>query len=226
MIDHSHLIGSRASSWSIFCLAVAIAVGLSACNAAPRPFDAAAETGFAVYRSGLLSAEELESLCREGVSEIVILDGTGGRRECEMRRRLCPQLRIRYSYPQEASIPLTEEFLEAFDGWIAEAQSSGTKVAFRCHHGWHRAGRLAAYYRMKFDGWSTEEAIAEMNEVGGMMWQHPYLEPQVEALSDLIAGRPCGQSLEYCVQPPPAGQDEGLSSAGLFVTDVCSPPAR
>lgn len=226
MTDRSHLIGSCASRGTAICLAVAIASLLTACNAAPRSFDAVAETGFAVYRSGLLSDEELESLCREGVTEIVILDGTGGKRECAMRRRLCPQLRVRYSHPQEASIPLTEEFLEAFDRWVAEARSSGSKVAFRCHHGWHRAGRLAAYYRMKFDGWTTEEAIAEMNEVGGMMWQHPYLEPQVEALSDLIAGRPCGQDLEYCVQPPPAGQDEGLSSEGLFATDVCPPSAR
>ncbi|MGB3562320.1 MAG: protein-tyrosine phosphatase family protein [Thermoanaerobaculia bacterium] len=226
MINRSHLIRPRSSSWLTIYLAVAAGVLLTACNAGPRPFDAVAETGFAVYRSGKLSAEELESLCHEGVSEMVILDGTGGRRECEMRQRLCPQLRIRYSHPQDAGVPLTAEFLGAFDRWVEDAQSSGTKLAFRCHHGWHRAGRLAAYYRMKFDGWSAEEAIAEMDQVGGMMWQHPYLEPQVEAMSDLIAGRPCGQGLEYCVQSAAAGQDEGLSPLGLFVTDVCSPPTR
>jgi hypothetical protein len=225
MINRSHLIGSRSSRWLTTRLAVAAVALLPACNANPQPFDAVAETGFVVYRSGLLSAEELESLCHEGVSEMVILDGTAGRRECEMRQRLCPQLRIRYNRGQDASIPLSKEFLEAFDRWVEEAQSSGTKVAFRCHHGWHRAGRLAAYYRMKFDGWSADEAIAEMNEVGRMMWQHPYLEPQVEAMSDLIAGRPCGQASKYCVQPPPAGQDEGLSSEEIFEADVCPSPA-
>lgn len=199
---------------------------LTACNAGPRAFDAVVETGFAVYRSGKLNTDELASLCRQGVSEIVILDGTGEKRECEMRQRVCPQLRIRYSYPQDAAVPLTEEFLGAFDRWVEEAQDSGTKVAFRCHHGWHRTGRLAAYYRMKYDGWSDEEAIAEMNQLGVMMWQHSYLEPQVEALSDLISGRPCGQDLEFCVQPLPAGQDEGLSSEGLFAADVCPPAAE
>jgi hypothetical protein len=226
MTNRSYLIGSRSSSWLTVCLVVAAGFLLTACNAAPQPFDSVAETGFAVYRSGLLSAEEFESLCKEGVGQMVILDGTGFRRECEMRQRLCPQLRIRYDRGQDAGVPLTEEFLTAFDRWVEEAQSSGTKVAFRCHHGWHRAGRLTAYYRMKFDGWSAEEAIAEMNQVGGMMWQHPYLEPQVEAMSDLITGRPCGQDLEYCVQPSPAGQDEGLSSVGLFEADVCPPPSR
>jgi hypothetical protein len=224
MIDRWRLVGSRWSRWTANCLAVAAVALLTACHAAPEPFDTVAETGFAVFRSGLLSAEEFESLCDEGVSEMVVLDGTGVKRECEMRQSLCPHLRIRYNRGQDASVPLTEEFLEAFDRWVEEAQSSGTKVAFRCHHGWHRAGRLAAYYRMRFDGWSTEEAIAEMNQVGGMMWQHPYLEPQVEAMSDLIAGRPCGQDLEYCVQPPAAAQDEGLPSTGLFEADVCSPP--
>lgn len=223
MIHRSHLIRSGSSGWLTICLAVAAVALMPACNAAPQPFDAVAETGFAVYRSGQLSAKELEGLCDKGVSEMVILDGTAGSRECEMRRRLCPQLRVRYSRGQDASVPLTEEFLEAFDRWVEEAQSSGTKVAFRCHHGWHRAGRLAAYYRMRFEGWSAEEATAEMNQVGGMMWQHPYLEPQVEALGDLIAGRPCGQATEYCVQPLPAPQSEGLTSAGLFPADVCSP---
>ena len=218
--------GSRSGRALASCLALAAATFLTACNAGPRPFDAVVETGFAVYRSGILNGDELADLCREGVSEIVILDGTGARRECEMRQRVCPQLRIRYSYPQDAKVPLTEEFLGAFDRWVEEAQSSGSKVAFRCHHGWHRAGRLAAYYRMKFDGWSAEEAIAEMNQLGGMMWQHPYLEPQVEALSDLIGGRPCEQELEYCVQPLAAGQDEGLSSEGLFVADVCPSPTN
>lgn len=199
----------------------AVPLLLAACAASPRLVDSDPVNGFALYRSGRLSPGELAALCRQGVAEILILDGTGGERECELRRRLCPGLAVRYDRQQEASVPLSADFLRAFDAWVAQARRYGLRIAFRCRHGWHRAGRLAAYYQMRFQGWSLQEAIARMNRAGRFMWRHPYLEPQVRALADHIAGRPCSVSPEHCVRPAGGG---GLGSPPTFPADACPAP--
>ena len=183
----------------------------------PAVMDGAAEGGFAVLRSGWLRPAELERLCREGVREIVVLDGTADRRECRWREARCPELRVRLNAAQQASEPLSAGFLEAFDRWVEEAAVADRRILFRCRHGWHRAGRLAAYYRMRHQGMDREAAIREMDEVGRMMWRHPYLEPQVRALADYIAGRPCSVAERFCVVP------DGAGGGGGFPEDVCSP---
>lgn len=163
---------------------------LAACAASPTRVAGDAAGGFALYRSGQLSSDELAALCRLGVEEIVVLDG-GGSRECAMRSTACPGLRLRYDNFQDPDRPLTAEFLASFDAWIEEARAAERKIAFRCRHGWHRAGRLAAWYRMRFEGMAAADAVAEMNSVGRLMNRHPELEPQVHAMADLLAGRPC-----------------------------------
>lgn len=171
--------------------------------------------GFALYRSGQLDAGELAELCRLGVDEMVVLDGGGADHECVLRRRVCPELAVRYDAAQDALRPVTAGFLAAFDAWVAEARAAGRKIAFRCRHGWHRAGRLTAWYRMRFEGASTEEAVAEMLAAGRFMSRHPQLVPQVRAMADLLADRPCSTAAEHCV----AG--EGWPEGPGFAGDEC-----
>jgi hypothetical protein len=131
--------------------------------AAPRMVDSSAETGFAIYRSGQLSSRELKQLCSLGVEELLVLDGGATDRECQMRQ-LCPDLRVRYSFAQDPDHPVSLEFLAAFDQWIEEGRAEGRKLAFRCRRGWHRAGRLTAYYEMRYQlsvSWSLESPAAE-----------------------------------------------------------------
>ncbi|MFQ5349201.1 MAG: hypothetical protein ACE5EG_02020 [Thermoanaerobaculia bacterium] len=187
---------------------------LAACAASPTPL-ASDPTGFALYRSGQLSTAEIAALCRLGIEELVVLDGGAGERECAMRGRICPDLRVRYDTAQDAHQPVTAEFLAAFDAWIEEARAAGRKIAFRCRHGWHRAGRLAAWYRMRFEGASAAEAVVEMQRVGRFMYRHPQLVPQVQAMADLLAGRPC-VAAEHCV----AG-DGWPDETAAFEADVC-----
>ncbi len=179
---------------------------LAGCAARPTLVADDPANGFALYRSGRLDAGELAALCRLGVEEMVVLDGGAAERECALRARLCPQLRVRYDRAQDARRPLSEAFLAAFDAWVEEARREGRKIAFRCRHGWHRAGRLAAWYRMRFEGVATAEAIAEMQRVGRFMGGHPQLAPQVEAMADHLAGRPCSTAAEHCLaagdEPP------------------------
>lgn len=203
--------------WRALLLPLAAAFLLAGgCAASPTLVAGDPGGGFALYRSGQLSAGELAELCRLGVEEMVVLDGGGGDRECAMRRRVCPELAVRYDTAQDARVPPTAEFLAGFDAWVAEARAAGRKIAFRCRHGWHRAGRLTAWYRMRFEGASTDDAVAEMLAAGRFMNRHPQLVPQVRAMADLLAGRPCSTAAEHCVAKeayPADGAD--------FAADVC-----
>lgn len=190
----------------------------AACADAPRIVAEDPSTGFVLYRSGRLSPADLGVLCGLGVEEILVLDGEGGERECVLRKTVCPDLRVRYDSAQEEDRPVSADFLEAFDAWIEEARAEGRKVAFRCRHGWHRTGRLAAYYRMRFEGASAAEATREMQRIGHMMWRHPTLDPQVEAYADLLGGRPCVEGPESC----PSGESDAGLVDGRFVEDMCA----
>lgn len=197
-------------------LAACAALWLAGCASDPT-LVAEDPGGFALYRSGRLSGDQIARLCAAGVEEIAVLDGTGRERECRLRRERCPGLRLVYDEEQQADTPLTDAFLGQLDAWIAAARAEGRKVAFRCRHGWHRAGRLTAWYRMRWEGWSTEEAAAEMLERGRFMSRHPTLVPQVQALADHLAGRPCSTDPEQCVA-------EGSATAGDgFAADLCPP---
>ena len=190
---------------------------LAGCADAPRLVTQDPASGFALYRSGRLSPADLEVLCRLGVEEILVLDGQGADRECLFQQTLCPGLRIRYDFAQEEDRPVSLDFLQAFDAWIEDARANGTKVAIRCRHGWHRTGRLAAYYRIRFEGYSADDAIREMQDIGRMMWRHPTLDPQVEAYEDVVAGRPCSTDPANC----PLNEPDGGLLDGLFPENAC-----
>jgi hypothetical protein len=190
---------------------------LAACADAPRMVAEEPATGFALYRSGRLSSTDLGALCSLGVEEILVLDGEGSARECLFQKTICPGLQVRYDHAQEEDSPVSIDFLEAFDAWIEEARAQGKKVAFRCRHGWHRTGRLAAYYQLRFEAASADEATREMQRIGRMMWRHPSLGPQVEAYADLVDGRPCSTHPENC---PLIEPDAGLVG-GRFPDDAC-----
>jgi len=208
----------RETGWDILLTSAMTLLLLTGCADAPRKIAEDPSTGFALYRSGRLSSTDLGVLCGLGVEEILVLDGEGGVRECVFRKTICPGMRVRYDHAQEEDVPVSIDFLEAFDAWIEEARTKGKKVAFRCRHGWHRTGRLAAYYQMQFQGASAAEATEEMQRIGHMMWRHPTLDPQVEAYADLLAGRTCSTDTSNC---PSSEPDAGLME-GRFPDDACA----
>ena len=199
--------------------AIILSALVTGCADAPRLVAEDPTTGFALYRSGRLSPADLGVLCSLGVSEILVLDGEAAERECVFQRELCPDLTVRYDFAQEEDRPVSVDFLEAFDAWIDDARATGRKVAFRCRHGWHRTGRLAAYYRIRFEGATASEVTEEMHDIGRMMWRHPSLGPQIQAYEDLIAGRPCSTDPEHCLVDEPDG---GLLHA-QFPENACEP---
>ena len=205
---------ARAVSLS-FLLAALLAAG---CAARPSLVDSDPSTGFALYRSGQLDERALAALCRRGVEEILVLNGNAGERECRSRGKHCPGLRVRYNVRQSAFEAPREEFLHAFDTWVEEARRSGRKVAFRCRHGWHRTGRLAAYYRIRYQGVAADEAVEEMNRLGRFMWRHRQLGTQVTAMADFHAGRPCSVGPEHCLRRSP---EVTLDADHRFPPDSC-----
>lgn len=203
--------------WSLEVRLLGVVASLAAgCAANPVLVDSDRATGFAIYRSGRLSAHDLQGLCRLGVEEILVLDGSGRQRECRLRERVCPDLRVVHDVEQSAGEPLSAAFLRRFDAWVERARAEGRRIAFRCHRGWHRAGRLAAYYRIRHQGLTAREAKAEMHQLGRFMWRHPYLDAQVDALADYAAGRPCSGPEEHCVTRG------GPKTPSLVGRDTCS----
>ncbi len=158
-----------------------------------------AETGFAIYRSDQPEAANAQQICDLGVSRIFALNGRGTEYAGELAKK-CPSSKLVYDQTQEPSIAVTSEFLKLFDEQVAVAKSNHQTILFHCTCGCHRTGRLAAYYRMKYQGWTPEAAIAEMQKIGDEMDAHPYLNGQVLALYDYIQGRACTQSADKCVQ--------------------------
>ena len=156
-------------------------------------------SGFAIYRLGAPDPSDMKELCALGVSEIMVLSGNADKYEFK-NAAACPTLKVIYNHKQNAKKPLTAEFLEGFDQWIAESQSLGKKIAFRCSCGCHRTGRLAAYYQMKYQGLTSSQAIAVMMNLGKWMFIYPGLDNQVRALEDYIAGEKCGEKKKWCVR--------------------------
>ncbi len=198
---------------------------LIGCAAPPARIDQAAETNFAIYRSGRLGASRLRGLCEAGVEEMVVMDGTAQGRECKLRDDVCPGLRVRYNETQDPRSPVSRDFLEAFSAWVEESRASGRKIAFRCRHGWHRTGRVGAFYRMRFQGWSLSAARDEMQEVGRLMWTYPGLQIQLEAIAEYLATGDCRSRTGAC---PPVGRVTGeefvqVADGIRFPPDVCSP---
>jgi hypothetical protein len=160
--------------------------------------DADEATGFSIYRTGAPDREDMKEFCRLGIQEIMVLSGTASKHEYKYQAE-CPTLKVIYNTKGNSRVPLTKEFLNYFDNWVQEAKATGKKIAFRCTCGCHRTGRLAAYYQMKYQGITADDAKSIMTARGKWMWLMPHLYPQVSALNDYINGRGCSTRAKYCV---------------------------
>ena len=196
--------------------------GLTGCAASPTLVDGDEQGGFAIYRTGRLDPGQLEELCKLGVEELIVMDGTARERECQRRSGVCANLRIRYDQAQDPEVPVRQDFLIAFDQWVEESRGAGRKIAFRCRRGWHRTGRLAAYYRMRFQDWEQAAAADEMLQVGRLMWLYPELQPQVGAMADWLETGSCAQGSGDCPQASRGGSDPtAFPGEEGFARDVC-----
>ncbi len=155
--------------------------------------------GFEIYRSGIPTHPEFKGICAAGIRRFIVLSGDAQKVELKYASE-CPGTQVLFNFRQDATVPLTPEFLKQFDGWVAQARADGAKILFRCDCGCHRTGRLAAYYRMKYDGYTVAQAVSEMNDLGKFMGMFPTLPAQVQALDDYVHARPCSVARNLCVK--------------------------
>ncbi|MBF0206782.1 MAG: dual specificity protein phosphatase family protein [Oligoflexia bacterium] len=160
--------------------------------------DADLHSGFALYRSGWPDEELINEYCKRGITEIMVLSGNAEELE-QKYKNICPDLNIVYNQKQDPGTPLDNLFLQQFDDWIARAQSQGKRVAIRCDCGSHRTGRLAAYYQMKYQHLTNEDAKAILGAKGKWMLLYPNIYRQVDGLSDYIHGKSCSVDRKDCV---------------------------
>ena len=171
--------------------------------------DSDKEGEFKIYRLGEPDSEGIENLCKLGVTEIAVLSGSAEDVELNYQSQ-CPSLKVVYNYRQDASEPLSGAFLRNFDGWVENAKKDGKAIALRCNSGSHRTGRLAAYYQMKYRGFSAKEVWDLAQSRGVVMHivdKYSGIQQQILALEGYIHNRPCTQSA-YCVLPQGRAEDQ------------------
>ena len=189
----------------IALLIIVIFVSLGSCATANLPkgnihlIDEHPDTGYKIYRSGKPSAEVMKIYCELGIDEMMVLSGNAEDHEYKLQN-YCPSLKVIYNTKHKSKTPLTKSFLKDFDQWVMNAKKEGKIIAIRCDCGCHRSGRLAAYYQMKYNHLTSEDAKVIMTAHGSWMFYYPHLYPQVDALHDYINNRPCSVSAKYCVQ--------------------------
>ena len=189
---------------TLFTAALLIATSAAAKNLHLIEHDSS--TGFTIYRTGIPDEKDMRYFCEDlGIQQIVVLSGNGSEVE-EKYGGSCPShLKVVYDYKQSSTCALTAEFLTDFDLWVEEAREKGWQIAFRCNCGCHRTGRLAAYYQMKYQSRSIEDALADLKKKGKWMWWPPLwkrLKAQTIALSNFKDGKECGlkgRKRKYCV---------------------------
>jgi hypothetical protein len=169
--------------------------------------DQSAKNGFAIFRVSLPNADDMKNFCKLGITEMMVLSGDG-QVDTDLAKQYCPTLKVVYNETQSVKVPLSESFLADFDTWVKDAQASGKKIAFRCHCGCHRTGRLAAYYSMKYNAYTAKMAIKDMKKYGKYMFLFPQLDNQVRALKDFIDEKPCSEKEKYCVRKTDASSEE------------------
>ena len=109
---------------------------------------------------------------------------------------------------EQIQIPLRTDRIDDVDVLrvlrsIASAKQKG-KVLIHCKHGQNRTGLIAAMYRIVFEGWSKEDAMAEMQQgYGGeerMDGANRYLENvDVDAIKQALTRGACStKTLAWC----------------------------
>jgi hypothetical protein len=143
-----------------------------------------------VYRSGQMTADgfadavkHIRTICRTDHCCIINLQDEFP--DPDIRRsyfdkgtikesELCRRLGVRYVFLPPDLISrkrVPPDRPEAIDRFLALMDDPSTyPVLLHCRAGLHRTGIMVAVYRMEYQGWTREQAIAEMKENGFGEW--------------------------------------------------------
>ncbi|HEY9721269.1 MAG TPA: phospholipase D-like domain-containing protein, partial [Oscillatoriaceae cyanobacterium] len=111
-----------------------------------------------LYRGAQPSAEGFQTLAANGVKTVINL-----RPEEQWEKPMVEKAGMKYVYlPLPPVGPPTNQ--EALQFLSLVTDPANGKVYFHCQHGADRTGAMAAAYRIAVQGWTPEQAIAEMPE--------------------------------------------------------------
>ena len=138
-------------------------------DAAPAPelgVPHAFRVGEGVFRGSQPTAEQMGSLAKAGVRTLVSFRTSKPDRDAAAAAGLAV-----VEIPIEADLesdPPTEAQVRLFFETLLDP--ARRPVYFHCLHGKDRTGTMAAIWRVEVDGWTNEEAIAEMKRLGFRSW--------------------------------------------------------
>jgi protein tyrosine/serine phosphatase len=114
--------------------------------------------GARLSRGAQPGKDGFRALVQLGVATVINL-----REEAPEEEALVRNLGMEYLYyPMDPLAAPTHAHVLAFLHTVADPRRG--HVFFHCYHGADRTGVLAACYRLAHDGWTLEEALAELDE--------------------------------------------------------------
>ncbi len=194
---HRRAIGFAAA---LFAAAITFAFVLSTTSArqAPLPADSAekinlqgianaARVNSMLYRGAQPRLEALPELKKLGIGVIVDFRDDANSIEWE-KKGVESQGMTFVSIPWSASKNPSREKVAAFFSTLND--NTGKKIFVHCERGADRTGTMIALYRIAYDHWTPDQAVAEMNAFH--YWNHlfPNLERYVEAFPTTLANDP------------------------------------
>jgi protein tyrosine/serine phosphatase len=146
-----------------------------------------------LYRSGQMSVEGLRRMIHDyGIRTVVSLrDGIAALDLAEERFCATEQVKFVRLPPLlwaevDGAVPI-EQNLRVFRAVLSDPRNY--PVLVHCFAGIHRTGGYCAVYRMEFEGWSNEQAIAELRGCG-----YTVIEQHKDILGYLERYRPGGRA--------------------------------
>jgi len=116
-----------------------------------------------LYRSGQPTHEGMEEIADRGIGTIITL------RSFYSDSLLIENLDLNYYEIPMIILEPTDEQKALFLSIVSD--STKTPVLVHCYNGSDRTGSMVAYYRVKMQGWSNEDALEEMISGGyGFKW--------------------------------------------------------
>ena len=132
-----------------------------------------------LYRSGQMTPAGFERVCRErGIRTVIKLREANDEKAADVAAddaeeaycrahgitfiRLLPK---DWEEDEAGRVPM-EDNLRWFERAMADPAQTPRPVLVHCFAGIHRTGAMVAAYRMRFQGWSNAEAVAELQSRG------------------------------------------------------------
>jgi len=141
-----------------------------------------------LFRGAQPNTEGMQSLRKLGVTTVIDLRGED-RRRSDGEKTQTEGLGMKFVLIPEGnwSSPADEQMAEFFR---VLAQRPQQTIFIHCHYGEDRTGVFIAAYRMAFEHWTSQQALAEMHEFHFNSFWHPNLERYVTQFPQRLAQSP------------------------------------